>query len=84
MAVAEATGGTASPCIGPAVRDALAPASERGAERAYLLTETVDGFFPRFGLRPIDRAEVPGDVRGSLEFVSTCRESARALTAELA
>jgi amino-acid N-acetyltransferase len=65
-------------------REALALASERGAERAYLLTETADGYFPRFGFRPIGRAEVPEDVRGSVEFVSACPESARAMAAELA
>jgi amino-acid N-acetyltransferase len=65
-------------------REALALARERGAERAYLLTETADGFFPRFGFRPIGRAEVPEDVRGFVEFVSACPESARAMAAELA
>jgi amino-acid N-acetyltransferase len=64
-------------------REALALARERGAERAYLLTETADGFFPCFGFRPIGRAEVPEDVRGSVEFVSACPESARAMAAEL-
>jgi amino-acid N-acetyltransferase len=64
--------------------EALALARERGAERAYLLTETADCFFPRFGFRPIGRAEVPEDVRGSVEFVSACPESARAMAAELA
>jgi amino-acid N-acetyltransferase len=84
MAVAEATGGVASPRIGPAVREVLALASERGAESANLLTETADSFFPRFGFRPIGRAEVPEDVWGSVEFVSACLESARATAAELA
>jgi amino-acid N-acetyltransferase len=84
MVAAEATGGDASPRIGPAVRESLAPASERGAESANLLTETANGFFPRFGFRPIGRAEVPEDVRGSVEFVSACPESARAMVAELA
>jgi amino-acid N-acetyltransferase len=65
-------------------REALVLARERGAERVYLLTETADGFFPRFGFRPIGRAEVPEDVRGSVEFVSGCPESARAMAAELA
>ena len=65
-------------------REALALARGRGAERAYPLTETADGFFPRFGFRPIGRAEVPEDVRGSVEFVSACPESARAMAAELA
>ena len=84
MVAAEATGGAASPRIGPAVREALALASERGAESANLLTETADGFFSRFGFRPICRAEVPEDARGSVKVVSACPESARAMATELA
>ena len=36
------------------VREALALARERGAYTAYLLTETADGFFPRFGFSAVD------------------------------
>ena len=63
---------------------ALALAHERGARRAYLLTETADGFFPRFGFRAVSRSEVPAGVRGSVEFVSACPESARTMAADLA
>jgi hypothetical protein len=45
--------------------------------------EDLPGIFPRFGFRPIGRAEVPEDVRGSVEFVSACPERARAMAAEL-
>jgi len=63
-------------------REALDLARERGAARAYLLTETADGFFGRFGFREVPRAEVPEDVRLSVEFVSACPEDARAMAAE--
>jgi len=45
--------------------------------------EDLPGILPRFGFRPIGRAEVPEDVRGSVEFVSACPESARAMDTEL-
>ena len=63
---------------------ALDLARQRGASRVYLLTETADGFFPRLGFRPVERREVPPSVRGSVEFVSACPESARAMAADLA
>ncbi|QIN80341.1 GNAT family N-acetyltransferase [Rubrobacter marinus] len=64
---------------GRLTREALALARERGARRAYLLTQTADGFFPRFGFRPVPRPEVPEEVRDSVEFVSACPGSARAM-----
>ena len=39
---------------------------------AYLLTETADLFFPRFGFRPIPRSGAPLGVRCSVEFTSGC------------
>ena len=64
-------------------QEALKLARERGAERAYLLTETADGFFGRFSFRGVSRSEVPERVRGSVEFVSACPESARAMAVDL-
>jgi amino-acid N-acetyltransferase len=54
-----------------------------GVEEAYLLTETADHFFPRFGFRPIPRSEVPRSVRSSVEFTSACPASARAMMLDL-
>ena len=65
------------------IREALGLAREHGARHAYLLTETADGFFPRFGFRPVSRSEVPERVRGSVEFVSACPQSARAMVLDL-
>jgi len=45
-----------------------------GVEETYLLTETADLFFPRFGFRPIPR---------SVEFTSACPVSARAMVLDL-
>ena len=52
-------------------------------EEAYLLTERVDLFFPRFGFRPVPRFEVPRSVRSSVEFTSACPASARAMVLDL-
>ncbi len=51
--------------------------------QAYLLTETADHFFPRFGFRPIPRSEVPLGVRSSVEFTAACPTSARAMVLDL-
>jgi amino-acid N-acetyltransferase len=52
-------------------------------EEAYLLTETADLFFPRFGFRPILRSEVPRSIQRSVEFTSACPASARAMVLDL-
>jgi amino-acid N-acetyltransferase len=60
---------------------ALAAASAMGHRMAYLLTTTADGFFGRFGFVAIDRAEVPADVKQSVEFTSACPASALVMRA---
>lgn len=62
---------------------ALNLALELGVEEAYLLTETADSFFPRFGFRWVPRSEVPEDVRRSVEFISACPAGARAMALRL-
>lgn len=47
-----------------------------GAETAYLLTTTAEGYFPRFGFKPIQRSHVPMAVQQSKEFTSICPTSA--------
>lgn len=64
-------------------RAALACARDRGVGAVYLLTETADGFFPRFGFRGVSRDEVPPGVGSSVEFTSACPETARVMMAEL-
>jgi amino-acid N-acetyltransferase len=63
---------------------ALDLARERGIRRVYLLTETADDFFGRFGFRLIDRADVDAAVRESVEFSSACPASARVMLLQLA
>jgi amino-acid N-acetyltransferase len=65
------------------ITEALDLASRRGHRAGYLLTTTAANFFPRFGFTPIDRADVPADVRQSIEFTSACPESATVMWAEL-
>lgn len=54
----------------------IADAETRGAGALYLLTETAERYFPRFGFRRVGRDEVPPGVRATAEFRSACPESA--------
>jgi amino-acid N-acetyltransferase len=63
---------------------AMRLAEDRGAGDVYLLTETAEGFFPRFGFRRQDRALAPEDVRHSVEFELACPQSAVMMHARLA
>ena len=65
--------------LGRLTESAVQPSRELGAEGAYLLTETADLFFPRFGFKLITRSEVPASVRRFVEFASTCPTGARAM-----
>jgi amino-acid N-acetyltransferase len=65
------------------ITEALDVASRRGHRAAYLLTTTAAKFFPRFGFSPIDRAEVPEDVRASVEFTSACPSTAVIMRVDL-
>ena len=62
---------------------ALALARQQGVPHVYLLTETAAEFFPRFGFRPIARAQVPPAVQRSVEFTSVCPVSALAMELHL-
>ena len=62
---------------------ALELARERSVRKVYLLTETAGDFFPRFGFRPITRAEVEPAVQRSVEFTTACPTSALVMAAEL-
>jgi len=56
--------------------EALRLARERGAADVYLLTETAQRFFPRFGFRIAERSEAPAALQESVEFRSACPKSA--------
>ena len=55
-------------------------ARSEGVTRLTLLTETAEKFFQRLGYEPIDRGDVPGEVRQSAEFRSLCPVSAVCMT----
>jgi amino-acid N-acetyltransferase len=63
---------------------ALAEARRRGARAVFLLTETAAEFFRRFGFASVDRANVPEELRRSVEFTSACPESAIAMKLDMA
>ena len=44
-----------------------------------LLTETAEGWFPRFGFRPVEREDLPPALAASEELRGACPVSARAL-----
>jgi amino-acid N-acetyltransferase len=50
-------------------------AREGGARDAYLLTETAEGWFPRFGYVPIARAEAEPAIGQSVEFTISCTQA---------
>jgi N-acetylglutamate synthase-like GNAT family acetyltransferase len=58
------------------VTRAIAEGEARGLRALYLLTTTAEHYFPSFGFQPIDRAQVPAEVRATEEFRSACPESA--------
>lgn len=62
---------------------ALELARRRGVHTVYLLTETADRFFPRFGFHAISRTEVDVAVRASTEFTTACPKSAMVMVKQL-
>jgi len=54
-----------------------------GRRGIVLLTTTAADYFPRFGFRPIERADVPPPVQASIEFQSACPQSAVAMLLDL-
>jgi amino-acid N-acetyltransferase len=70
--------------IGRQLTDAaLVLARTHGSPAVFLLTTTAGDFFPRFGFEPVDRADVPDDVKQSIEFTSACPSSALVMRAWL-
>jgi amino-acid N-acetyltransferase len=54
------------------VRRLLEQARAEGFQHIILLTETAQDFFPRFGFRVIERAQVPAPALASAEFQTNC------------
>jgi amino-acid N-acetyltransferase len=62
----------------------LERARGRGVRDVYLLTNTAEEWFPRFGFARIRREAVPAALHASAEFQGACPESAAILHATLA
>ena len=58
------------------VRALLAHARALGVGPLFLLTETAEGWFPRFGFVRVARDDVPAGVKASVEFTGACPASA--------
>jgi amino-acid N-acetyltransferase len=68
---------------GDLVRRIVRLAEDRGLASLYLLTETAERYFPRFGFEKIARDSVPAEVAETLEFKSACPASAVAMAKTL-
>ena len=58
-------------------------ARDGGAREAYLLTETAEGWFPRFGYAAISRVDAEPAIGASVEFTSACTETCSAFRRSL-
>lgn len=62
---------------------AIALARQRGVRAIYLLTDTAQRFFPRFGFEETTRQAVPAGVQASVEFTKACPASATVMVLPL-
>jgi amino-acid N-acetyltransferase len=58
------------------VEQLVAEADASGRTALFLLTTTAEDYFPRFGFARTERAHVPGDIAGTVEFAGACPASA--------
>lgn len=61
------------------IRRIVCIAEDRGLHALYLLTQTAEHYFPRFGFDVISRDSVPPEIAETLEFKSACPASAVAM-----
>ncbi len=64
-------------------RRVLQAAGARGVSRVYLLTETAERYFLKLGFMPVERVDIPENVKESAEFSGACPDSALAMFLEL-
>ena len=81
--VAVRADGRGSGLGGRLTQAALDLARERESRRVFLLTETAEQFFSRFGFQAVDRSHVDEAVRGSQEFAALCPATAVAMALEM-
>lgn len=65
------------------VKARLEEARQHGIQHIYLLTETAQDYFLRFGFRLIERSAVSAAIRASVEWTSACPASAQAMVLPL-
>jgi amino-acid N-acetyltransferase len=65
------------------VARAITDARSRGLDALFLLTETAEHYFPRFGFERVDRAGMPAAIAETVEFKSACPSSAIAMKKSL-
>jgi amino-acid N-acetyltransferase len=65
------------------VKSILEYARTRQLSSAFLLTETAQTYFPRFGFKRITRAEIPASLQASEELRGACPDSAVVMMLEL-
>ena len=65
------------------VRRLVCMGEERGMNALYLLTQTAEHYFPRFGFERVARESVPAEIAETLEFKSACPASAVAMAKAL-
>jgi amino-acid N-acetyltransferase len=65
------------------VTRAISDAEARGIRALYLLTTTAERYFPSFGFKKIERADVPEAVRATKEFTVACPASAAVMARNL-
>ena len=62
---------------------AIDQAQTSGLRALYLLTETAEGFFPRFGFTREPRENAPAAIQASTEYCSVCGPAAVAMVLRL-
>jgi amino-acid N-acetyltransferase len=65
------------------VQAALSMAQQLGIHEIYLLTETAEDYFSRFGFHRIERADASPAIHYSVEWTSACPASAQVMVLSL-
>ena len=58
-------------------------ARDQGVRELYLLTETAESYFTRFGFCTVDRGTVPVEIQSTQQFGSLCPSSAQTMRLDL-
>ena len=58
-------------------------ARSREVRQLYILTETAESYFSRFGFYPISRQVVPASIQATQQFESLCPSNAQAMRLDL-